>query len=270
MMATGLLAAAPAFAAEECWIDAKTGLAVSTLSWPRGAEWPGLGGDFTHGYNKHTGQNFVLVPCPPTSSHVSLVRTLAVPPSTPRQYPVQDMMQGAGPNSFYAGVLGGPDLAGTVTFTSPDNLSIGGAFGVFGGMNTGFPGVSVEANLLHTSRAFTKYPADAISTTSFMLDGKYTVPLTGPISLYGGVGLGGFGVSEDYSSGGTGVGIGYNLMVGANMQFTPTITGTLQVRHEGSFGPIHASNGFDVSVDNTALLVGAQFALPPLAPPPPP
>jgi hypothetical protein len=62
--ATGL--ARPAFSQNgygpDCWIDAGTGQPAQSLTWPISAQWPGLGGDFSRGYDARTGRNFVRTP----------------------------------------------------------------------------------------------------------------------------------------------------------------------------------------------------------------
>jgi hypothetical protein len=168
-------------------------------------------------------------------------------------------------------------LPGSVNFTSPDDLNGGLGFSFSAGeeipaqlfgfgdgalaqaFDIGQARLGAELKVDHTHREFAAFPGDFIDTTGIFGVGRVSYPLNNRINVYGGLGLGAFAVNEVYPTGGTGVGPGYIGLIGGEVKLTDAISGITELDVERSFGPIHASNGFDVQTDVTKVSVGLRF-----------
>lgn len=125
-------------------------------------------------------------------------------------------------------------------------------------------GVSLEADVLHTSRNSVDNGDDDIySTTSLMANAKYTLHLNDTFSVYGAVGLGyiwgtenWFGDDYNYD------GIGYQVIAGVGMKFTDNITGVAEYRFQNSLDHNNDvdDDTYGLSIPNSALLAGLKFS----------
>jgi len=171
----------------------------------------------------------------------------------------------------YLDFLLGASLPGTVTFTSPDDLNGGLHGGVDAGIRLtqpwGFFGAQVGVSM--DKREFTSFPNDFISTNSLMFSGVVGEQITNMVDIYGGFGLGGIQLVEQYPTGGSGIGLGYQAIAGAEYKFSKTFSLIGEVRYQNTFEPIKASNGFDVQAGSASADIGLRISFPVAAPPPP-
>jgi opacity protein-like surface antigen len=143
-------------------------------------------------------------------------------------------------SSIYAQLLGGA-IGGDIqwwedgeddgnTETNP-GWAVAGTIGV-----VVMDGLSLEADVLHTSRTSVDDGEDDVyTTTSLMANAKYTLHLNDTFSVYGAAGLGYIWQNENYF--GTDYaynGIGYQLIAGVGMKLTDNITGLVEYRFQDS------------------------------------
>ncbi len=170
--------------------------------------------------------------------------------------------------NFQPYIAGGVSAAlpGTVTFDAgPEDLSAGFGFNATLGadmLQTPMGVLGAQIHILHTTQQFPAYPGEFMGATSFMFRGTLTQPVTDTIDLYGALGLGGIFLNEDYSTGGTGFGLGYQAGLGFNVKVAPNISIGLEGTYQNTFSPIDASNGYPVQMGTTALTTSIRFDLP--------
>jgi opacity protein-like surface antigen len=171
--------------------------------------------------------------------------------------------------SFYVLLYGGVAFRNNVDISGSDyEYGPGPAIGAAVGVNIVEP-FSVELDLFHTHRAFFDDPdldwEDTISTTSLMVNGKVTLALTDTFDVYAGAGVGGIWLNYTYyGDSSSGVGAGYQFMVGASANVTENIAIFGELRHQNSFSPIAISgdNGdYDVQAPVNAALVGVKLSM---------
>lgn len=104
-------------------------------------------------------------------------------------------------------------------------------------------GVSVEADVLHTSRTYTISPDDTQDTTSLMANLKAEMALNDMFSVYGAVGVGvvhsvtfATAATDEYS------GFGYQLIGGVSAALTDSVSLIGEVRLQNSFGAMDPDN----------------------------
>ncbi len=149
----------------------------------------------------------------------------------------------------------------------PEPLNLGGTFGVSAGISTAVRGVSIQVDVDHGSQAFTDVPSATISSTDVFALARYSVPIGNGFNIYGGGGLGGIFVSEDYPGGGTGAGLGFKGEAGVSFALSPGVNVFTQFSYTNTFAPVPTSNGFDVTYGHGELMGGVRFNYG--APPPP-
>jgi opacity protein-like surface antigen len=174
----------------------------------------------------------------------------------------------------YVQVYGGAALAGTWTYGNPDpypggvdDVALGSAFGASVGMPVGPEGFSIEGDFFHTARTGdTIYP---VTTTSLMVDGKYTFHLSDAFDVYGGAGIGGVDLGYDYgpTENYNGWGLGYQVMVGASAKVADNINLFAEFRHQDTFGQVtvpsvNAGDTYTGRAPVNAILFGIKFGMP--------
>jgi opacity protein-like surface antigen len=154
---------------------------------------------------------------------------------------------------LYALLYGGVAFKGNVQFDEEccdweddygPGPAVGGAIGV-----RVVEGLSVELDVFHTHRALNDSGdwwnwqdldwEDTISTTSLMVNGKFTLALNDVFDVYAGAGVGGIWLAYNYyGETATGMGAGYQVMIGASANVTENIAIFGELRHQNSFSPI--------------------------------
>jgi opacity protein-like surface antigen len=187
---------------------------------------------------------------------------LYVPP------PDDDVFVDTADPTIYALLYGGLAFDGPITWDDAANdpwgyhLLPGYAAGAAIGVSV-MEGLSVELDLFHTGgRTYDDDPDYITSTTSLMINGKYTLHLNEVFDVYGGAGVG--GIFLRYDSDGTiysGWGAGYQLMVGASANVTENIAIFGELRHQNSFAPIQVEGGYTIQAPVTAALIGIKLSM---------
>ena len=184
--------------------------------------------------------------------------------------PVEPVATSITDGGVYVQLLGGLVQDLDTTFYQ-GGIAIGGSgtkygYGVAGTVGVVvMDGLSVEADVLHTSRDF----ADAdngefFTTTSLMGNLKYTVALNATFSVYGAAGLGYIwgtdqwpGVQQNYN------GFGYQLIAGASAVLTDNITGLVEYRYQNQFDSTHNdpdNSLYGLAIPTSTILAGLKLS----------
>lgn len=151
--------------------------------------------------------------------------------------------------SFYVQLLGGV-ASGDLTFydlqipglTNEYQMDLGYALAGTVGVVV-MEGVSVEADVLHTSRTYTDSPDDTQDTTSLMANLKAEMSLNDVLGLYGAVGVGvihsvNFAAADTVGY----TGLGYQLIGGVSASLMENVSLIGEVRLQNSFGEMDADD----------------------------
>lgn len=173
-------------------------------------------------------------------------------------------------SSIYVQLLGGVAQSLDVTYyqNGNDNGSSETEFGYAVAGTIGvvvMDGLSVEADVLRTSRDFAESKNDGFyTTTSLMGNLKYTVQLNDTFSVYGAAGLGYVwatdeapGYEADYN------GFGYQLIAGVSASLTDNITGLVEYRYQNQFDSKsnYADTGnYGLDLPTSTLLAGVKIS----------
>lgn len=124
-------------------------------------------------------------------------------------------------------------------------------------------GLSIEADLLYSTRDYAYNSDDHYSTLSLMANAKYTVQLNDTFSIYGAVGLGYVWGNEDWSSGTADYGsFGYQVIAGAGAKLTDNITAVAEYRFQDTFDKSNydGSGDYGLSIPVSTVLAGLKFS----------
>jgi opacity protein-like surface antigen len=124
-------------------------------------------------------------------------------------------------------------------------------------------GLSIEADVLYTSRDYAYNDTDSYSTLSLMANAKYTVQLNDTFSVYGGVGLGYIWGTDDWSSGSASYdGFGYQVIAGLGAKLTDNITAVAEYRFQDTFDKSNyqGSGDYGLSIPVSTVLAGLKFS----------
>lgn len=184
--------------------------------------------------------------------------------------PVEPVTTGIADSGIYVQLLGGfvQDLdvtyyqGGSVNGTSGTEYGYGvaGTIGV-----VVMDGLSVEADVLHTSRDYGDADnGEFFTTTSLMGNLKYTIGLNDTFSIYGAAGLGYIwgtdeapGYHADYN------GFGYQLIAGASAALTENITGLVEYRYQNQFdntGNDPDDSFYGLAIPTSTVLAGLKLS----------
>lgn len=124
-------------------------------------------------------------------------------------------------------------------------------------------GLSVEADLLYSTRDYSYDDEDTYSTLSLMANAKYTLHLNDTFSVYGAVGLGYVWGNEDWSSGSDDYGsFGYQVIAGVGAKLTDNITAVAEYRFQDTFDKSNyeGSGDYGLSIPVSTVLAGLKFS----------
>lgn len=173
-------------------------------------------------------------------------------------------------SSIYVQLLGGVAQNLDVTYYQNGNdtgssetefgYAVAGTIGV-----VVMDGLSVEADVLHTSRDYGEADnGEFYTTTSLMGNLKYTIQLDDTFSVYGAAGLGYVwgtdeapGYKADYN------GFGYQLIAGVSASLTDNITGLVEYRYQNQFDSsdnIDDGTGYGLEIPASTVLVGLRLS----------
>lgn len=173
-------------------------------------------------------------------------------------------------NSIYVQLLGGfvQDLDVTYFTNGVDSgpaetevgYAIAGTLGV-----VVMDGLSLEADVLHSSREYSFASDDIYTTTSLMGNVKYTVDINDMFSVYGAVGLGYVWGNETWNNGNSSDdygSFGYQLIAGVSAKFTDNISGVLEYRFQDTFDKSNYTSGpedWGLSIPVSTVLAGVKL-----------
>ena len=124
-------------------------------------------------------------------------------------------------------------------------------------------GLSIEADLLYSSRDYAHDDVNTYSTLSLMANAKYTVALNDTFSVYGGVGLGYVWGKEDWSSDAADYGsFGFQVIAGVGAKLTDNITAVAEYRFQDTFDKSNykGSGDYGLSIPVSTVLAGLKFS----------
>lgn len=124
-------------------------------------------------------------------------------------------------------------------------------------------GLSLEADLLYSSRNYAHDSDDTYSTLGLMANAKYTVALNDTFSIYGAVGLGYVWGNEDWSGGSADYGsFGYQVIAGVGAKLTDNITAVAEYRFQDTFDNSNYEGSGDqgLSIPVSTVLAGLKFS----------
>lgn len=124
-------------------------------------------------------------------------------------------------------------------------------------------GLSIEADLLYSSRDYAHDDVNTYSTLSLMANAKYTVALNDTFSVYGGVGLGYVWGKEDWSSDSADYGsFGFQVIAGVGAKLTDNITAVAEYRFQDTFDKSNykGSGDYGLSIPVSTVLAGLKFS----------
>lgn len=173
-------------------------------------------------------------------------------------------------SGIYVQLLGGfaQDLDVTYFEDGADDGSVETNFGYAFAGTLGvvvMDGLSLEADVLHSSREYAFDSDDIYSTTSLMGNVKYTIGINDTFSVYGAVGLGYVWGNETWNNGNNSAdygSFGYQLIAGVNARFTDNISGVLEYRFQDTFDKSNYTSGpedFGLSIPVSAVLAGLKL-----------
>lgn len=97
-------------------------------------------------------------------------------------------------------------------------------------------GLSIEGDVLHTSRDAADFDSNYYATTSVMANLKYTVDLNDTFSVYGAVGVGYVWGTEYFAGDTTDYnGFGAQVIAGVGAKLTENISGVAEYRYQTTF-----------------------------------
>lgn len=168
--------------------------------------------------------------------------------------------------AFYVQGLGGGVGGGDMSFFDPTEESYDMQAGYALAIALGYQlvdGIALEADILHSKRAFTYYPDDDQTNTSLMANLKGQVRLNETFGVYGAVGAGYIlstnthsnGDSYDYG------GLGYQLIGGISVDMGNGIELLAEGRYQNGFDDLESLDGetYVVEGQTTTGLVGIKF-----------
>jgi len=124
-------------------------------------------------------------------------------------------------------------------------------------------GLSIEADVLYTTRDYAHNDTDSYSTLSLMANAKYTVALNDTFSVYGGVGLGYIWGIDDWASGSeTYEGFGYQVIAGVGAKLTDNITAVAEYRFQDTLDKSNyqGSGDYGLSIPVSTVLAGLKLS----------
>ena len=172
---------------------------------------------------------------------------------------------------IYAKVFGGVTLADNLAYESPAtyyDTDAGTAFGGAIGFDTPIDGLSVEADILHSSAEYTGAGGNYLAGTSVMGNLVYTALLNETFALYGGVGAGAIFVHYDtpinsfYDA--DGIAPGFQFIAGASAALTEQLDLFAEYRYQGTFGDVTMTRTSDsytypLEFKRSAVLAGLKI-----------
>lgn len=175
---------------------------------------------------------------------------------------VQPAVEDFASSGLYAIAFGGVSLTGAVDFVGgvPSDLFAGPALGAAIGWNTGLGGLSLELDTM-----FSRHQAESQSniyfgTVTVMANAKYSFVLSDNLDVYAGAGLGAYGISSQYEPDPVVIdwSTGYQVMAGAELAVTDSISVLAEYRYQNSFAAIDIDG--EAFVPNSALLGGLKIS----------
>jgi len=124
-------------------------------------------------------------------------------------------------------------------------------------------GLSLEADVLHSSRQLDDPDEVTYSTTSLMGNIKYTLGINDMFSVYGAAGLGYVWGNETWNSGSQDYeSFGYQLIAGVEARFTDNISGVLEYRFQDTFDKSNYVGPEDrgLSIPVSTVLAGLKLS----------
>jgi len=169
----------------------------------------------------------------------------------------------------YIQLLGGVELGTDYVFSDDgdefdDPVDLGPAVAATIGVVV-MDGLSVELDGLYTHRVWTDDEDAYIASLSLMGNLKYTLDVTDSVSIYGAAGIGYIHYSDlccDAEEAGEFGGFGYQLIAGAGLDVTDSITAIAEVRYQRTFEPAEYLDGdgpFTLDVPTVSVLAGIKL-----------
>ena len=120
-------------------------------------------------------------------------------------------------------------------------------------------GLSIEADIFHTDRKYAEYDG-GLTTTSVMVNGKYTAHASDMLDLYVAVGVGTILANDTYDGNDNDFsGFGYQLIAGAGLEVAENVSLVGEVRYQDSFSPLEDGDGNTFDIPIAAALVGVRI-----------
>lgn len=174
-------------------------------------------------------------------------------------------------NSVYFQLLGGAALQADAELYVANGdvlnniLPLDTGYAIAGTVGVGiWEGLSVEADVLYSSRNLSDEDDYPFSTLSLMANLKYTLPLGDMLSIYGAAGVGVIDIGEGPGSDAFHYdGAGYQLIAGVSADFTDNISGVLEYRYQNTFdvAPREDDDYYGYIVPVSAVMAGLKFSL---------
>lgn len=124
-------------------------------------------------------------------------------------------------------------------------------------------GLSVEADVLYSSRKYAEDSRETYSTLSLMANAKYTVQLNDTFSVYGAVGLGYVWGTDEYPSGSDDYdSFGYQVIAGVGAKLTDNISAVAEYRFQDTFDKSNyqGSGDYGLIIPVSTVLAGLKFS----------
>lgn len=168
---------------------------------------------------------------------------------------------------LYVLMFGGASLSGPADFYDINNLTVGSAALDAGwaaggaiGVHTPIEGVSVELDLLHSTRTASNVAGAALATTTLMVNAKYTLQVNEVFDIYAGVGVGGAAVNASGAGSFSGTGLGVQAMLGASANVAYNIALFGEARFQNVAAAVDIGPDVVAHIPSVSLLGGVKFS----------